>query len=90
MTTHSLKTTRSRRPNPIRTFLSIMQRIQNHQQHARTMRSVAKLACALPMLAKTWSQLTLITGLTSIGRFNAPDCGYEPSPLHPRISESVV
>ncbi len=55
---------------------------------------MAKLAYALPMPAKAWSQLTLKTGLASIGRFNASDCGYEPSPLHlsvhPRISESVV
>jgi hypothetical protein len=67
-----------------------MQRIQNHQQHARTMWSVAKLACALPVRAKTSSQLMLKTGLVSVGRFDASDCSYEPSPQHPRISESVV
>jgi len=51
---------------------------------------VAKLACALPMPAKTWSLLTLLTSLNRLGSFYAPDCGDEPFPLHPRISESVV
>jgi hypothetical protein len=51
---------------------------------------VAKLACALPMPTKTWSLLALLTSLNPSGGFYAPDCGDEPFPLHPRISESVV